>query len=676
MEIPAKVRPRTIRAGRRYRKIGIPGLPLTRFGQRWPGAENESTALADRHANACLGYGFSWLENDGPESFRWSRRFFGFYVNLKRIREITLVFDSPLETTLTFFVDARQIGVRRLSLGRQSAKFILRPRRFNSAARHVGFALGDTWQSAGDPRSLGIRLLGLRVRGGRRPVSYRPESFSHNSNRAYWLSCDDHFRVRGIGARDLELNVSLNVLERTAETGRVAASPLKLYLEIAWLCNLRCPSCFQAYVPSVLRKDAIHFMPPYIFLEAAEKLFPGAALVWYTGNGESLLHPNIATILGTAREFKFVPSLLTNGTMFTERNLRLLVESGFSLTISVDSPYEADFERLRAGARFSKLVAALEHLRELRRTVRNERFTLRIQCVAQQSNLRQLVDVVKWSAGYGVSEIQFLSIHNNGDFSDYIERSRLRHIAEDANRRMLDALRAGTELGIRVRAFPLIGPSASQAREFQDAVEENTAITFPIEVYYSRYYSPGLGTAKHPANNDPRQCQLAWAECFVGADGRVAPCCIDLEKTTVGNLYDDDFWTIWNGPKMVSWRQTVNHDPRGICSFGNCIFRNEVRPSVTGVSQLGRVVTVTGSGFSDRTVINLFNLQNGAPVNLGGLDADGAQRIRVKVKGPNEVTFIKPPGAAPGNAYVEAVNPPYGPLGSSGTGPPGEFTLR
>ena len=126
---------------------------------------------------------------------------------------------------------------------------------------------------------------------------------------------------------------------------------------------------------------------------------------------------------------------------------------------------------------------------------------------------------------------------------------------------------------------------------------------------------------------------------------------------------------------MVSWRQTVNHDPRGICSFGTCIFRNEVRPSVSGVSQSGDVVTVTGSGFSDRTVINFFNLQNGLTVNLGGLHADGARRIHAKVEGPNEITFLKPSDAVFGNAYVEAVNPPYGRLGSSGTGPSGKFTL-
>ena len=87
-------------------------------------------------------------------------------------------------------------------------------------------------------------------------------------------------------------------------------------------------------------------------------------------------------------------------------------------------------------------------------------------------------------------------------------------------------------------------------------------------------------------------------------------------------------------------------------------------------------MTVTGSGFSDRTVINVFSLQDSATVNLGGFDRDGAPRIRVKVITPGEITFIKPLGAVAGKSYVEAVNPPYGRMGSSGTGPSGEFALR
>ena len=113
--------------------------------------------------------------------------------------------------------------------------------------------------------------------------------------------------------------------------------------------------------------------------------------------------------------------------------------------------------------------------------------------------------------------------------------------------------------------------------QLQSAIQDNLAATPRVDTYYDT--APGL--AEHPANHPERRCYLAWSECFVCADGKVAPCCIDLDETTVGNLYDEDFWAIWNGPRMVDWRRTVNREPHGICQFGTCIFRNGVPQSAT-----------------------------------------------------------------------------------------------
>jgi len=533
-------------------------------------ALDEDARLAERQADFCLGYGLFWLENGEQGSFRWSRRFFGFYLDLENIRQVELDFESTLETTLTFSVDRTEIAAIKVQPGRQSATFRLPSQMVKFAVRHAGFMLGDTWQPPGDdPRTLGIKWFSLRVHTEHESVSYGAPAFSYNGKKTDWVRLDDYFRLDGNSVRDLRRNSRLNVRERKAETAQVVSSPLRLYMELAWLCNIRCPSCFQAYVPSNLRKEAIHFMSPHVFREAAEKLFPGAAMVWYSGNGETLLHPNIDTILRTALEFKFVPALLTNGTLFTEHNMRLLVEGGFFLSISVDSPYEKDFERLRAGARFSKLVAALEHLGSLQRRLKNKRFHVRIQCVAQQSNLDQLVDLVKWAAGYGALEVQFLPIHNFGNHADYIEQARLHHTPDHANRQVLAAMRAGTRLGVRVRGFPPMNPDPSLSREYQAAADENIYKTRRLDSIYDL----ALNMPEHPANNADGKCLLAWSECFVCADGKIAPCCMDLTQTTVGNLYDDDFWSIWNGPRMTAWRQTVNRNPRGICSFGTCVFR-------------------------------------------------------------------------------------------------------
>jgi len=40
------------------------------------------------------------------------------------------------------------------------------------------------------------------------------------------------------------------------------------------------------------------------------------------------------------------------------------------------------------------------------------------------------------------------------------------------------------------------------------------------------------------------------------------------------------------------------------------------------------------------------------------------------------MTFTKPAQAVPGLSYVQAVNPPFTPFTSSGSGPGGSFTLK
>src|SRR5579875_1533150 len=538
------------------------------------GSSGEAQQLAQREADFCLGYGLYWLENGEGASVCWSRRFFGFYLDLDQIREFALEFESAQETTLTFYSDRTEVAAVNLGPGRQSATFRVPAESRKYRIWHAGFRVGDTWQPASDPRRLGIKWYGMRVRTGSEIIHYSASVYSQNGAKTDWLRLDDYFRLHGNTAHDLRRNARLNVKERRAETQEVVSTPLRLYMELAWLCNIRCPSCFQAYVPNNLRKEATHFMSPHVFREAAEKLFPGAAMVWYSGNGETLLHPNIDTILRTALDFKFVPALLTNGTLFTEHNMRLLVEGGFFLSISIDSPYEKDFERLRAPAKFSKVAGALEHLRDLQKKIRNKRFNLRIQCVAQRSNLHQLVDLVRWSKNYDVMEVQFLSIHNYGNFSDYIERSRLVYASDQAMRELLKAVREGTRLGIRVNPCPVDCSDAELNREMQAAVQENVDATPRLD----EYYALATGLAEHPANDPLRRCYMAWADCFICADGTVAPCCINLDQTRVGNLYDEDFWTIWNGPAMAQWRRTVNHEPRGICRFGTCIFRDGAQP--------------------------------------------------------------------------------------------------
>ncbi len=98
--------------------------------------------------------------------------------------------------------------------------------------------------------------------------------------------------------------------------------------------------------------------------------------------------------------------------------------------------------------------------------------------------------------------------------------------------------------------------------------------------------------------------------------------------------------------------------------------------TVSSVSQTGCTVTVDGTGFSNLTVVNLFNQQAGGVVNLGGFAPSSGNPVRIPITlvSPNQLTFAVPAGLVSNPAYVQALNPPFLPFTSSGTGPGGSFT--
>jgi hypothetical protein len=97
--------------------------------------------------------------------------------------------------------------------------------------------------------------------------------------------------------------------------------------------------------------------------------------------------------------------------------------------------------------------------------------------------------------------------------------------------------------------------------------------------------------------------------------------------------------------------------------------------TVTSVGQVGGLITVDGTGFSNRTVINFFNKKGAGVVNLGGLNPGGTPRIALTFINETRFTFTKPALSVAGPAYVQALNPPFVPFTSS-TGPKGAFTLE
>jgi len=52
-----------------------------------------------------------------------------------------------------------------------------------------------------------------------------------------------------------------------------------------------------------------------------------------------------------------------------------------------------------------------------------------------------------------------------------------------------------------------------------------------------------------------QDCKAAWEWALISTDGNVRPCCYAGES--VGNLAEQSFEEIWNGPGMASLRQDL-----------------------------------------------------------------------------------------------------------------------
>ena len=98
--------------------------------------------------------------------------------------------------------------------------------------------------------------------------------------------------------------------------------------------------------------------------------------------------------------------------------------------------------------------------------------------------------------------------------------------------------------------------------------------------------------------------------------------------------------------------------------------------SIDSVTQSGSTITVNGTGFSSLTVINLFNLQPGGVVNLGGLTSSGKPQIPLTLISDSQMTFTVPAAVVAGPAYVQALNPPFIAFTSSGNDSGGAFDVE
>jgi radical SAM protein with 4Fe4S-binding SPASM domain len=321
-------------------------------------------------------------------------------------------------------------------------------------------------------------------------------------------------RIRGLSAQTWEEN--LNQRETAAQVQTMRSTPRTLFLEVTGRCPIVCLMCARRY-----RTWQFGDLDEAVF-ERLTGVFPRVRMVVLGGFGEPLVAERFDDWFDRLSSLRANVALQTSGYRLTEERAARLVSGGLKhLHISIDSPEEETYRTIRPRIAFQEVTERIRQIVRLKREAGSALPAVHVVFVAMRRNVEQLPAMVDFVADLGADNltVQYVVVHSE----DLREESLFYH--QDLGNRMLDAAEArAAERGLNVALPARFGAAAS---------ESSSICTDPWQVAYIRW------------------------------NGEFRPCCYAPSSVVMGDLKEQSFWRIWNGPVYRELRRRVNsgHPP-------------------------------------------------------------------------------------------------------------------
>jgi len=323
-------------------------------------------------------------------------------------------------------------------------------------------------------------------------------------------------------------NAILNIEEMRQKKAVLDSYPFKVFVEATQRCDLDCIMCSKS------RHKSKTDMPMDLFNKIEKELFPYASEVDFFIGGESTLAHNFHKMISTSQNYNFLPVIFTNAVNIKEETIKLLVELGFFVNISLESVTKNLYEKIRRGAKFENLINNIKRFLYYKRKINNPRFHIRLGCTCAPFNLGEVINIVKFAKNHGINDVFF----NNCDRNVFERRFYLSTVADRAYRIFMDAKDFADANQIRFSCQKRIGRlKIEKTHNWND-------FSIDIDRYVPRYlekYNPYEGNCPYP-----------WIQTLIRTDGTVMACCQGYLK--MGKYDGCDFKKIWNNKRYQKLR--------------------------------------------------------------------------------------------------------------------------
>jgi MoaA/NifB/PqqE/SkfB family radical SAM enzyme len=288
--------------------------------------------------------------------------------------------------------------------------------------------------------------------------------------------------------------------------------PIEIQLEPSSRCNLKCTICnLKTY------HSKHHFLSPTELEKIIRQLKP-LKNVNLTGMGESLLNPHFTELLQVLCQNHVPFTFITNALLLSQSyTKKILPYHPKAIIVSVDSALKSNYEHIRVGASFPRLVTNLKHLARLRKQISpNTQLIINATIIPFHPqalvNAKSVIRLAKQLKFDLVTFQTILNSHSNPQL----------HLS---------------------KTLPLYQNISLYAQKINQSI-----------------VLPGI-------NPKINSCYYPWIYPQVTAGGDLLPCCLVpqsgdyqeiIKKYSWGNLFRQSFRSCWNSPKAQQFRNQLN----------------------------------------------------------------------------------------------------------------------